>query len=84
MEKSKRTKSIRKGDTVFVIAGNERGKTGSVLAHSEGKVLVQGLNMRKKHVKRSQQNPNGGIVEREMPIHVSNVKPYIADASNKE
>jgi len=85
MEKSfNRNKSVRKGDTVFVIAGNERGKTGTVLAYSGDKVLVQGLNMRKKHVKRSEQNPNGGIVEREMPIHVSNVKPYIADASNKK
>jgi large subunit ribosomal protein L24 len=85
MEKSlKRNKSIRKGETVFVIAGNARGKTGTVLAYSGDKVLVQGLNVRKKHVKRTQQSPNGGIVEREMPIHVSNVKPYIADASNKK
>lgn len=85
MEKSlKRNKAIRKGETVYVIAGNERGKTGTVLAYTGERVLVQGLNMRKKHVKRTQASPNGGIVEREMPIHVSNVKPYIANASNKE
>lgn len=85
MEKSlKKVKGIRKGDTVIVIAGNSRGKTGTVLSHSGDKVIVQGLNVRKKHVKATQQNQRGGIVEREMPIHVSNVKFYIADTGNKE
>jgi large subunit ribosomal protein L24 len=72
--KSNRSKKIRKGDTVIAIAGNNRGKTGTVLSCSGEKVLVQGLNVRKKHVKPSQANQRGGIVEIEKPIHVSNLK----------
>ena len=69
-----RSKKIRKGDKVVAIAGNYRGKTGTVLTCSGEKVLVQGLNVRKKHVKPSQQNQRGGIIELEKPIHVSNLK----------
>lgn len=66
-------KSIRKGDRVLVIAGNDRGKTGEVLTRSEDRVLIQGINVRKKHLKRTQQTQGGRIVEMEVPIHVSNV-----------
>lgn len=69
-----KSKKIRKGDKVVAIAGNYRGQTGTVLSCAGDKVLVQGINIRKKHVKRSEQNPNGGIVELEKPIHVSNLK----------
>lgn len=74
-----KSKKIRKGDKVIAIAGNNRGQTGTVLSCSGEKVLVQGLNIRKKHVKPSQQNQKGGILELEKPIHVSNLKVCTAD-----
>ena len=64
---------VRKGDRVLVIAGNDRGKTGEVLGRSEDRVLIQGVNIRKKHLKPTQQTQGGRIVEMEVPIHVSNV-----------
>jgi large subunit ribosomal protein L24 len=67
------SKWIRKGDRVLVIAGNDRGKTGEVLSRSEDRVLIQGINVRKKHLKRTQQTQGGRIIEMEVPIHVSNV-----------
>lgn len=72
-------KRIRKGDKVYVITGNDRGQTGTVLSHLGEKVIVQGLNVKKKHVKKSQENPSGGIVNREAPIHISNVKLCVLD-----
>ncbi|MBA2369722.1 MAG: 50S ribosomal protein L24 [Candidatus Protochlamydia sp.] len=68
------SKKIRKGDTVVAITGNNRGQTGIVQSCSGDKVVVQGLNVRKKHVKRSQDAPKGRIVEIEKPIHISNLK----------
>lgn len=67
------SKTIRKGDRVLVIAGNDRGKTGEVLSKSEERVLVQGINVRKKHMKRTQQTQGGRVIEMEVPIHISNV-----------
>lgn len=67
------SKKIRKGDRVVVISGNDKGKTGEVLSKSESRVLVQGVNVRKKHLKRTQQMQGGRIVEMEVPIHISNV-----------
>jgi large subunit ribosomal protein L24 len=71
VEKSK----IRKGDTVMVIAGRERGKTGKVLSLqlAEEKLTVEKLNIIKRHTKPSQKNRQGGILEREAPLAVSNV-----------
>ena len=68
---------IRKGDTVMVTAGNDRGATGQVLRviTKHDRVVVQGVNLRAKHLKPSQSNPNGGIIRREMAIHMSNVSP---------
>lgn len=71
--KSNVSRKIRKGDKVVAIAGNYRGQVGTVLSQLGEKVIVQGLNIRKKHIKKSQMNPNGGIVELERPIHISNV-----------
>ncbi|MDX1623742.1 MAG: 50S ribosomal protein L24 [Gemmatimonadota bacterium] len=67
-----------KGDTVLVIAGNDRGKTGKVLAvfPKEDRVLVEGVNFIKRHTRPTQQNPQGGIMEREAPIHESNAMLY--------
>ncbi|CDR33064.1 50S ribosomal protein L24 [Criblamydia sequanensis] len=71
------TKKIRKGDKVVAIAGNNKGQQGTVLKVIGDKVIVQGLNLRKRHVKRSQQNTAGGIIEMEKPIHVSNLSPSV-------
>ena len=70
---------ILKGDTVIITAGNDRGATGEVLRvlPKESRVVVQGVNVRAKHLKPSQANPQGGIVRREMPIHISNVSPVV-------
>jgi large subunit ribosomal protein L24 len=67
---------VRKGDNVEVISGNFRGSSGKVLeviARKE-RVLIEGVRMIKKHLKKSQDNPQGKIAEREGPIHISNVR----------
>ncbi len=69
---------IRKGDMVIITAGNDRGVTGEVLRMvSDKRVVVQGINLRAKHLKPSQANPQGGILRREMPIHISNISPVV-------
>lgn len=69
---------IVKGDEVLVIAGNDRGKTGKVLAifPEKQRVIVEGVNFVKRHTRPTQRNPQGGVVEREAAIHVSNVMPH--------
>ncbi len=67
------SKWIRKGDRVLVIAGNDKGKAGEVLMRTAERVLIQGVNLRKKHLKKTQEAPGGRIVEMEVPIHISNV-----------
>jgi large subunit ribosomal protein L24 len=71
---------VRKGDTVVIIAGKDRGKSGKVLGvfHLDGKVTVERINIIKRHTKPTQQNRQGGILEREAPIHLSNVMLYCA------
>jgi large subunit ribosomal protein L24 len=66
---------IKKGDTVKVIAGKDKGKDGKVLAVNvkANTVIVEGVNMVTKHSKPSVANQNGGIIEKEAPLHVSNV-----------
>ena len=64
---------IKKGDTVKVIAGKDKGKEGKVLSVTDGKVLVEGVNTVTKHTKASQANPKGGIVHQEAAIDASNV-----------
>lgn len=66
---------IKKGDSVKVLTGKDKGETGSVLKvlKATNKVLVQGVNIVKKHQKPSQTNQAGGIVEEEAPVHISNV-----------
>lgn len=71
---------VRKGDTVVVIAGRDRGKSGKVLSvfQRERKVTIEKINIIKRHTKPNQQNRQGGILEREAPIHLSNVMIYCA------
>ncbi|AKJ94295.1 MULTISPECIES: 50S ribosomal protein L24 [Thioalkalivibrio] len=68
---------IRKGDDVVVISGKDKGRRGTIIKVLDGKVLVQNINMVKKHQKPNpQQGVGGGIIEKEMPIDVSNVMVF--------
>ena len=75
---------IKKNDNVMVISGNSRGKTGKVLKvfPKIERIIVEGINLRKRHTKPSQSNPQGGILEKESPINVSNV--MIIDPNNNQ
>jgi large subunit ribosomal protein L24 len=68
------SKWIRKGDRVLVTSGNDKGKAGEVLSRNEDRIVVQGVNIRKKHMRRTQEMQGGRIIEMEVPIHVSNVQ----------
>lgn len=67
---------IKKGDTVFVNAGNDKGKTGKVLEmiYSKDRAIVEGINMVSKHTKPNAKAPQGGIIKQEAGIHVSNLQ----------
>ncbi len=71
---------IRNGETVMVTSGDDKGKTGTILQVIPGKsqVVVQGINVKSRHLKPSQASPQGGIIQKEMPIHWSKVSP-VAD-----
>jgi large subunit ribosomal protein L24 len=66
---------IKKNDMVMIVSGNDSGKTGKVLKvfPKTNRVIVEGINIRKKHTKPNQKNPQGGILEKEGSIHASNV-----------
>ena len=66
---------IKKGDTVYVNAGNDKGKTGKVLSVDPAKdrAIVEGVNMVSKHTKPNAKQPQGGIIKQEAPIHISNL-----------
>jgi len=70
--------NIRKNDTVLVISGEDKGRKGRVLSVNTKtqRVLVEGINLMKRHTKANSRNQQGGIVEREAPIHISNVAPW--------
>ena len=74
---------IKKGDRVVVLTGKDKGRTGDVtkVMPSEGRVLVSGINMVQRHTRPSQANPQGGIVNKEASLHLSNVA--IVDANGK-
>ena len=67
---------VKKGDNVMVIAGNSRGQQGKVLLveMEKGKAIVEGINLVSKHTKPNAENPKGGIIKKEAPIHISNLK----------
>lgn len=73
---------IRAGDTVYVTAGKEKGKTGKVLRleKEREKAVVEKLNVIKRHSRPTQKNPGGGIIEKEAGIHVSNLMIYDAES----
>lgn len=66
---------LKKGDTVLVIAGKDKGKEGEIVRAlpRESKVIVSGVNIAKKHQKQTKQTMQGGIIDRDMPVHASNV-----------
>src|SRR3954462_8067481 len=74
---------IRTGDTVEVIAGNDRGQKSKVLKvdRATGKAVVEGVNRVKKHIRRSQKYPQGGVLSKEMPVQLSNVKYFCPSCS---
>jgi large subunit ribosomal protein L24 len=74
---------IKKGDTVMVIAGDSKGQQGRVLVVDieKGKILVEGVNMVKKNTRPTNKTPKGGIIEKEAPIHISNLK--VIDSTGK-
>ena len=73
---------IKKGDTVVVIAGNNKGKKGRVLEiiTKTERAIVEGVNMVKKHTKPNAESPQGGIIEKEAPVHISNLMLFDAKA----
>ena len=75
MKKSK----LKTGDTVRVIAGDHKGSEGKImkLFFEKDKAIVEGVNLVKRHTKPNAQNPQGGIVEKEAAIHISNLSPFI-------
>ena len=74
---------VKKGDEVVVLSGKEKGKQGRIIAvmPKKSRVIVEGLQMIKRHTRKSQQHPQGAIVEREGTIHISNVKKAEAAAA---
>lgn len=74
---------VKRGDTVEVISGNFKGATGKILqvVAAKQQVLIEGVRMIKKHTRRSKDSPQGAIIEREGPIHISNVK--VAEIAEK-
>ena len=67
---------VKKGDNVVVIAGDDKGKSGKVLQINtqKGRAIVEGLNIAKKHMKKTEENPQGGVIDMEAPIAISNLK----------
>jgi large subunit ribosomal protein L24 len=68
-------KALKRGDEVVVIAGDDRGKTGKILRilRDKGRVVIEGVAVAKKHMRKSQEYPNGVVFDKPMPIHRSNV-----------
>lgn len=78
-------RKIRKGDDVIVTTGKDKGKKGTVLSLKNDKVIVENMNIAKKHVKGNpQKGVTGGIVDKEMPIHISNVAIVNPGTGNKD
>ena len=76
---------IKKGDMVKIISGNDRGKSGRVIKVflDRNRIIVEGINIVKKHSRPSQENPQGAILEKELPIHISNAMYLNGNKSSK-
>jgi len=76
---------IKKGETVIVVSGDDKGKVGKVLKvfPKKQRVIVEGVNFIKRHTRPSQKNPQGGIIEKEAPIHISNVMVWFNNERTK-
>ena len=76
---------IKKGDTVQVTTGNDAGKTGRVIKifPEKGKIVVEGIGIVKKHARPTQDNPQGGIIEKEAAVHISNVMLVVGGKSTR-
>ncbi|MGE3108224.1 MAG: 50S ribosomal protein L24 [Phycisphaerales bacterium] len=70
---------VKKGDTVIVRTGSSKGQVGQIIRvlPDKDRVVIKGINLRTKHLKPTRLNPNGGIITREEPIHISNVSPVV-------
>ncbi len=70
---------VKKGDVVVVTSGNNRGKSGEILSVDlkANRVIVKGVNVRKRNIKATQQQPKGSVIEKELSIHISNVSPVV-------
>ncbi len=70
---------VKRGDTVMITAGDHKGKTGEILRvdTKKDRVIVKGVNLRTKHLRPTRLNPQGGVITREGPIHISNVSPVV-------
>jgi large subunit ribosomal protein L24 len=77
---------VKKGDEVVVLAGKEKGKQGRIIAvmTKKSRVIVEGLQLIKRHTRKSQQHPQGAIIEREGTIHISNVRKTEAQPAAAE
>jgi large subunit ribosomal protein L24 len=77
---------VKRGDTVQVISGNHRGSSGRILKvlPDKAQVIIEGVRLIKKHQRKTQDNPNGAIIQREGPIHISNVKIVERASPEKE
>jgi large subunit ribosomal protein L24 len=70
---------VRKGDTVMITSGSHKGKTGEIVRviPKDSRVIVKGINLRTKHLKPTRINPQGGIITKEAPLHMSKVSPVV-------
>ena len=77
---------VKRGDTVQVISGNHRGSSGKILKvlPDKAQVIIEGVRLIKKHQRKTQDNPNGAIIQREGPIHISKVKIVERASPEKE
>ncbi|MCS6770419.1 MAG: 50S ribosomal protein L24 [Kiritimatiellae bacterium] len=80
-----RVRHIKRGDVVYVRSGEHKGKTGKVLRvmPREGLAIVEGVNYVKRHMRKTQDNPKGGIIEREAPLHVSKLVRFDESRAKK-
>lgn len=75
---------IKKGDRVYILTGKDRGKEGKIIKvfPKKEKIIVEGINRVKRHTRPSQRNPQGGIIEKEAPIHISNAMLVCPNCTN--